>query len=180
MLDQTWRFDSFLAPDALGELCDAAKAEGIACQTRSDARYGVTYALAHVRDAATGQDFAARRSAAAAYEPAIIALAIEPQTADALPGLFEALGGVGAPAGMVSCEVRAGAAILEFTPSVSPWQLIRCLVDAELRRFGGGARTTTLLSPLTLQMQTQIAADGLECADMLPDRVLEALLDADR
>jgi hypothetical protein len=178
-LDQTWRFDSTLSPDARTALVAAAKAGGISCVARADERIGATYVLAAVPDPETGQEFAAQHSASATYEPPIIALAIEPQSADALPSLFKALGGEGAPAGIVGCERREDVVILEFTPSVTPWRLVRSLIDVELQRFAS-ARKTTLLSPLTLQMQTQIVADGLDCAQIAPDRVLEVLIDADR
>jgi len=59
---------------------------------------------------------------------------------------------------------------------VTAWRVVRALIDVELKRFGTAARKTTLLTPLTLQMQTQIAADGLECPDVAPGRVLEKLL----
>lgn len=178
-LDQTWRFDSALSPGGRAALVAAAKSAGISCVARADERFGATYVLAAVPDPESGQEFAAQHSASATYEPPIIALAIEPQSADALPPLFEALGGAGAPAGIVGCERREDAVILEFTPAVTPWRLVRSLIDLELQRFAS-ARKTTLLSPLTLQMQTQIAADGLDCPEIAPGRVLEALIDADR
>lgn len=178
-LEQTWRLDSALSPDGRAELVAAAKARGMSCIARADERFGATYVLAAVPDAQMGQEFAAQHSASATYEPPIIALAIEPQSPDALPALFEALGGEGAPAGIVGCERREDAVILEFTPSVTPWRLVRSLIDVELQRFAS-ARATVLLSPLTLQMQTQIAGDGLDCPQLAPDRVLEALIDADR
>lgn len=173
---QTWRFDRVLSEKERTALLAAAKTEGISCEIRTDERFAATYVLAHVPEQETSQDFAARNSAPATYDPAIIAVAIEPQAGDALPALFEALSGDGAPAGVVSCERRDGALILEFTPSVTAWHVVRALIDVELKRFGTTARKTTLLSPLTLQMQTQIAADGLECPDIAPGRVLEKLL----
>lgn len=178
-VDQTWRFDAMLSPQERETLLAAARAEGIACEVRAVDRFGSTYVSASVPDARAGQEFAARHHASAAYDPPVIALAIEPQNANALPALFEALGGAGAPAGVTGCEIRERALILEVALSVSPWRLVRAVIDAELARFAS-TRTTTLLSPLPPALQAQVAADGLDCPEIAPARVIEVLIDADR
>jgi len=91
----------------------------------------------------------------------IIALQIEPEAKDALPILAQALGGPGGPAGVTRAEVAGSALTLEFRPALTPWSTIRALLDTELARFGSTTRRTVLRSELSLELQTQIAADGL-------------------
>jgi hypothetical protein len=111
----------------------------------------------------------------------IIALQIEPEAKDALPVLAQALGGPGAPAGVTRAEILADALALEFHPATTPWSTIRALIDTELARFGSTTRRTLLRSSLSLEMETQLAADGLQCAELGPDRILEKLIaDVDR
>ena len=111
----------------------------------------------------------------------IIALEIEPEAEDALPFLAQALGGPGGPAGVTRADVVRRVLFLEFRPSKTPWKTIRTLIDTELGRFGSTTRRTTLCSTLSLEMETQLAAEGLQCAEIAPDRVLEKLIaDVDR
>jgi len=111
----------------------------------------------------------------------IIALEIEPEAEDALPILAQALGGPGGPAGVTRAEVVRHALMLEFRPAQTPWPTIRTLIDAELSRFGSTTRRTTLRSTLSLEMETRLAAAGLQCDEIAPDRVLEKLIaDVDR
>ena len=77
------------------------------------------------------------------YDGTIIALAIEPTPAHVLPAIEGALGGDGAPAGVLECTIEAETAIVEFRPELTPPALILDLVDVELRRFHG-----TSASPL--------------------------------
>lgn len=177
----TWRFDAGLPHKDRSAFSAAASAVGIRSEMRSSERFGSTYALLEVADAARAQELAATYPGATAFDPAIIALAIEPEAQDALPALLSALSGPGAPAGVRSAQSRGDAFILEFSPERTSWRTVKALIDAELSHFGSSARRTTLLSPLSLAMETQIAADGLQCPDIEPSRVLEALLaDADR
>ena len=110
------------------------------------------------------------------YDDAIIALAIEPTPADALPAIREALSGPGGPAGVLECDVSGGAAIVEFLPSRIAASLILNVADVELRRFRG-YRKVTLLNPLPAEVTAKIAADGLQSAEITPERILEALLE---
>ena len=111
------------------------------------------------------------------YGDAIIALAIEPEPADALQALLQALGGPGAPSGVVSCERFGDTLIVEFSPGVTPARLIARIADVEIRRFEGHRRIE-LLTPLPLSVLAAIAADGLQAAEIAPDRVLEHLLES--
>jgi len=112
------------------------------------------------------------------YGESIIALAIEPAPPDALQPLADALGGRGAPAG-VRCEIRGPRIILEILPSVTPPALALQLADVELRRFHG-SRRTELLAPLSTAVAAAVAADGLHCVEIAPNRILEPLLEPDR
>jgi hypothetical protein len=109
------------------------------------------------------------------YDADIMALAIEPLPADALPVLADALGGPGAPAGVVECSIAGSRLIVEFRPDVTRPALLMRIIDVELRRFGG-CRRTQLLSPLTMRTAAAIAAQGLQAPEIASDRILESLL----
>lgn len=111
-----------------------------------------------------------------AYETAIIAMALSPTVPQALPSLREAFEGPGRPAGVLACLPYSGGVILEWDPNVSDPELILGLVDVELRRFASG-RTIELLSPLPPATVAKIAAQGLQAPQILPNRVLELLID---
>jgi hypothetical protein len=113
------------------------------------------------------------------YDAAIIALAIEPSAADALPQLAQALGGPGAPAGICGCEQIGKELLIEFRPDVTSVRLVRALIDVELRRFASAHRTQ-LLSPLPESVAAAIAADGLQAPEIASDRALESLLGVER
>ena len=110
------------------------------------------------------------------YDGAIIALAIEPTPADALPAIEGALGGDGSPAGVLDCTVASGSAIVEFQPELTSPTLILDLVDVELRRFHG-YRKVRLLNPLPASLVAHIASAGLQAPEIAPDRILEMLLE---
>ena len=110
------------------------------------------------------------------YDGTIIALAIEPTPADALPAIEGALRGDGAPAGLLDCTTASGSAIVEFRPELTPAALVLDLADVELRRFHG-YRKVTLLNPLPVSVVAQIASAGLQAPEIAPDRILESLLE---
>lgn len=110
------------------------------------------------------------------YGEAIIALAIEPAPADALPILAQALGGPGAPAGIVACETAGKSLIVEFRPALTQPALLLRIADVELQRFRG-YRRTQLLSPLPVAVTAAIAANGLQAPEIEPGRILETLLE---
>ncbi|HKU68214.1 MAG TPA: hypothetical protein VJP85_10595 [Candidatus Baltobacteraceae bacterium] len=109
------------------------------------------------------------------YDAEIIALAIEPLPADALPLLAQALGGPGAPAGVCECATHGERLILEFRPDLTPAGLLVRIIDVELRRFRG-SRRTQILTPLSMRTAAAIAADGLQAPEIASDRILESLL----
>ena len=106
----------------------------------------------------------------------VIALAVSPREAEALPFLYHALGGPGRPAGVVRCETKDGTLAVEWDMSRTAAPIMMALIDVELSRFGGG-RSTRVLAPIPLAWSTDIAARGLQAPEIAPGRVLEELLE---
>ena len=134
-----------------------------------------TYGLVEGADALCG---AALREAtrAAVFDRPIIALAIFPSEAEALPAILEALGGRGRPAGVLGCEEAAGGAIVEWDLDATACEVVLGLVDVEIDRFHAW-RSNALLTPLPLAWWTRIAATGLRSPDITEQRVLEEQLE---
>jgi hypothetical protein len=86
------------------------------------------------------------------YQTAVIAWAVFPTVPEALPQLYEALGGTGRI------------------------EIVMKVVDVELRRFCSGRRAE-LLSPLTPALSAKIAASGVAAPEIAADRILELLVD---
>lgn len=110
------------------------------------------------------------------YDGAIIALAIEPTPADALPAIEAALSGDGMPAGVLDCAISGGSVVVEFRPELTSPALVLDLADVELRRFHGW-RKVALLNPLPVSLVAQIASAGLQAPEIAVDRILESLLE---
>jgi hypothetical protein len=123
-------------------------------------------------------DLAAIRAATrgTVLESAVIALAVLPNVAEALPSLLDALGGAGGPVGVVACHAIDGGVIVEWNLDRTEYDVVLGLVDVELQRFHA-SRVNELLSPLPLEWWTRIAAHGLRAPQIAPDRVLDALLE---
>lgn len=111
------------------------------------------------------------------YGEAIIALAIEPTPADALPGLLRVVQGPGSPAGVCGCDVDGSGLIVELQPSRTQPELLLRMIDVELRRTNG-YRRIALLSPLPVELIALVAASGLQAAEIAPNRILESLLES--
>ncbi|HVS45338.1 MAG TPA: hypothetical protein VMS32_01585 [Verrucomicrobiae bacterium] len=116
---------------------------------------------------------------ARAYPRSVIALAVTPRPAEALPVLLEALGGPGRPAGVLDCAIVGDELCVEWDSQVTAAALITVTLDAELARFNG-TRTTRLLRPLGVEAIVKVAADGLGATQLDPQRILEVLLGASR
>ncbi|MBV9402947.1 MAG: hypothetical protein JO018_04370 [Candidatus Eremiobacteraeota bacterium] len=176
----TLRFERMLSPAEASALAADARTAGCELEVRSNERFARTYALvSSERDGAS--DFAARYEDAGRYADPLLALSIEPQATEALRPLAAALTGSGAPEGVLSAHIVEHALLIEFFPARTSWRFVRALIDVELARYGSTVRRTMLLSPLTADMEIQIAADGLQEPELNESRVLEALLsDADR
>lgn len=175
----TWyrilRFGTPLSSDEAAHVTGALEALGVRVRLGAPA-YGRQYALAEGRDDANAAELSGAFDGIV-HDGAVIALAIEPWTVDALSPLVAALGAPGMPAGVRSCERAANAAIVEFDAALTPPAMLFTVVDAELRRYGAPVRRTTLLSPLSAESAARVAADGLECAEMTPGRILEFLIE---
>lgn len=160
---------------ALQDRVAALARDGVRVRIAQSASIPRIYALVEGPQAVDPAEPAAEFPDARWYDAVIIALAIEPLPADALPHLQHALGGPGAPAGISECTVFGTQLIVEFAPGVTHADLILRIIDVELRRFGG-SRRTQLLTPLPMATMAAIAARGLQAPEIASDRILEPLL----
>jgi len=133
-----------------------------------------SYALFEVA-ADEGREEIAAVAQATLYETAIIALAVSPTVAQAMPSLRETFSGEGRPAATLDCRESGAALVLEWNLDAAPVGLMMGLIDVDLRRFASG-RTTELLNPLPRHVVTRLAADGLGAPEIEPSRVLDLLL----
>lgn len=157
----------------------ALRACGGSARWRVSARAGRSYALLGLPDECSNVAVAAAAAAggATAYDAPVIALAVFPTVAEALPPLGTALGGPGGPAGVRSCEpCPNGGAVVEWDLETTPAAVVLGLIDVELARFAAG-RTIELLTPLPPAWTARIAADGLRTPEISSARILETLLD---
>jgi hypothetical protein len=152
-----------------------AAARGARLEWGVHPRFGRAYALLADAD---GECIAGIRGECRAIvvEAPVIALAVFPSVEEALPSIIDALCGEGRPVGMVACDLIRGGCILEWDLERTSAELILELIDAELDRFRAH-RMSELLSPMPLTWWTRIAAEGLRCPQIRPDRVIEELLE---
>jgi hypothetical protein len=134
-----------------------------------------SYALLELPDTLDAAELP-RIPGAIVYDGAVIAWAVFPTVAEALPYLYDALAGPGRPAGVLACRPCEGGAIVEWDPAVTPIGIVLRLMDVELRRFNSG-RTAELLSPPAPAVLAQIAASGLRAPEIGEQRILELLID---
>jgi hypothetical protein len=151
---------------------DALRPKGGSVIWRASAAAGRTYALLSVPDR---YDAARLRAIASGtmYDEPIIALAVFPTVAEALPSLRETFDGAGRPAGVLACVPCPGGLVIEWDPSVTGAEIIVALVDVELHRWQSG-RTAELLSPLPRSLVAKVAASGLRAPQIVPERVVES------
>lgn len=173
---RTLRIDEAPADALQQEVAAALRHDGLRIAFGAPSGIDRTYVLLQGPQSIDPAELEASLPAAKWYPEAIMALAIEPAPPDALPALAQALGGPGAPAGITACEQAGECVLIELVPSVTPASFVLAVADAELRRFSG-YRRVRLLSPLTVDALAKIAADGLQAAEIRPDRILEALLE---
>ena len=141
---------------------------------QANPKFARAYAL--VEDDALDIDALRGATRGSVLDSAVIALAVLPNVAEAIPLLQDALGGAGRPAGIVSCERIDGGVIVEWDLDRTSVAVVLALADVELRRFQA-SRVNELLSPLTLEWWTKIAASGLKAPQIAPNRVLDALVE---
>ncbi len=162
--------------DALRARIDVAvDAVGGRSRWRSSVRASRSYGLLELPDGRRNAAVAAA-SGAIVFDSAIIALAVFPAVAEALPALLAALGGTGRPGGVAACEPIDGGIAIEWDPQRTGAGVVLGIVDVELARFHSG-RTAELLTPLPPAWVAEIAADGLRAPSMSSDRILEDLIE---
>ncbi len=163
-----------MAPDcgpadcAAVEFAVRASGAGIvwAPRARSGRRYGsVAHSTRGLRAALTAIEGVSVRDE-------VIAIAVYPSAPEALPAIADALGGPGAPDGVLSCDATGDALLVEWDPSRTPASIVYGLIDVELARFHA-SRLVELLVPLSDALLAQIAAEGLRAPDLGADRILE-------
>ena len=172
MIFQTVSFGRQASEAERGDVEAAVRARGGSVTWRSSARAGRTYGLVRLPEG----ELKTAIGAATVHDTAIIALAVYPVVAEALPYVADALAGVGRPAGVLNASTCDGGVVVEWDPRLTAAAAIYDLVDVELRRFGGG-RTAELLAPLPEAVVAKIAADGLQAPEISPDRELETLVE---
>lgn len=171
----TVSIDGVLDPKRRAEIDGVVQRAGGTAVWRSSEPAGRTYALLTLPD---GYDHAAIQAASegVVYDKAVIAMALFPAIAEALPPVLEALGGPGRPAGVLACRPCPGGAVVEWDPDVTEAGVILAIVDVELRRFAS-ARVAELLSPLPPSVVARLAASGLRAPQIEPHRILELRID---
>lgn len=172
---RTLRFDAPPDDSLERRIREALEHDGVLLQISGSRELRRTYVLVEGPEGVDPAELQPLMPDARWFPAAIVALAIEPAPKDALPPLAHALGGPGAPAGMISCEVSMDRLVVEFRPDITSARTIAASIDVELRRFSG-SRVTELLAPLPVHQWSAIAAEGLACLEMTEDRILESLL----
>lgn len=160
--------------DAAPNLAALAR-DGVRVRVEKSHAAARTYALVEGPEGVDPAELMQAAADARWYDAPIIALAIEPSCADALPLLERALGGPGAPAGVCECTRVAGELLVEFRPDVTPPGLVLRIIDVELARLAC-ARRIRLLTPLPVDLLAAVAAQGLQAPEIAADRILESLL----
>ena len=101
----------------------------------------------------------------------VVCLEIEPRDRGLLGALRDALGGPGAPAGVLRCSAGPRCIRLEFDPRRTPLSFIIDLIDVTLESSAG--RTIALRSKLDDATLCLLAGDLLGLTDLEPSRILE-------
>lgn len=175
---QTLRLDAVLDESTKATLERTVRGAGATLRVRSSERFGRTYAAIESAVPVRADVLLRGLPGATLFDGAVIALAIEPTPADALPMLTTAVGGPGGPAGVKTAEPVSAALVVEFSAERSPARFVLDIVDLELRRFGGH-RHVELLTPAPAEWLARAASEGLGAPDIDTSRILEALLERD-
>ncbi len=137
------RFDRVLAKNEGDELTRVLRSAGItAGPWRSPAHSGRTYGTLRfeaLRDRAPLERLGGRVD-----EPALTVLEIAPDHPERLGALAAALGGTGAPAGVVDCLPLPAALLIELDEGRTPLATLLDVVDIELEREPGRRITPVL------------------------------------
>jgi hypothetical protein len=156
----------------------AAASRGGSIEWGLHPHFGRAYALINGEHA---ECFGAMRDEcrAVVFKTPVIALAVFPSVAEALPSIVEALTGPGRPGGIIACDRLDHGVVIEWDLDRTAASVVLGLIDTELDRFHAG-RVNMLLSPLPLEWWTRIASEGLRAPEIAPDRVIENLLNLHR
>ncbi len=152
---------------------ERARRDGFSIEWRHSPEFERSYALI---EGASPESLAELFDHATVFESPVIALALRPNVAEALPALQSALGGPGRPAGIVGCERYQHALVIEWDLDTTPASLVLAVIRVELARIHASC-VKLLLAPIPLAWWTRIAAEGLGAPEIAPDRVLEALVE---
>ena len=169
------RFDTSLSDDDVARMRSDGTLPGLDVRFAPPA-FGRTYGLVRSNDEIDSTALQAG-SGAVVFDGTVIAIAIEPSQPDALPLLERALREPGGMPGIRSVAVVDGSAVVELDTSVTPVNRLFAVVDVELARFGAPLRRTHLLAPMSANVMASVAAGGLACPEITPDRILESLLE---
>jgi len=167
----TLSIDGLLDPKRRADIEDAVRRAGGTALWRFNEAARRTYALLELPDGADPNAIGAA-SGGVAYDKAVIALALFPAIAEALPFVLEALGKAGRPAGILACRRCPGGVVVEWDPDVTQAAVVLGIVDVELRRFAS-PRVAELLAPLPPAVVAKVAAAGLHAPQIAPQRILE-------
>lgn len=154
------------AHDDVSVITEAVRSLGGSVTFHSEAAFGRRYGILE------GELGEAR---IVVYDTAIIAIALTPSTAEALPLLEAALQGAGRPTGTLATERIEDALIIEWDPQHTSVAVIFGVVDVELARLHA-SRRVSVLTPLSTATAALIAAEGLRAAAISRERVLEVRL----
>ncbi len=171
----TLRYRTRPSDAAIARVADIVQRRGGTIAWRHNEDEIPTYALIENADDGCAVELAAVVEAEIADGP-IIALAVSPQVPQAMPLLEHALAGPGAPVALDVCRRSGDALLLEWNLDRLAAPTLLALVDVELARVRSG-RTTRLVAPIPLIWWTRIASHGLAAPDVVPERVLEFLLE---
>lgn len=164
------RFDGALGPERRDAVATALSSAGIAVASWTQARSAPrTYASLELPPEAA-PDAASRGGAARFDEPALVVLEIAPNAPSRLAALGAALGGPGAPAGVLDVVAGESSVLVEMDPRAS----LRLLLDVVDSEFGAWpARTVTPLLPLSDASLAALASATLAIPDLDARRLIE-------
>ncbi len=169
------RFDRVLADDERDELTRILRSAGIeAGPWRSPSGSGRTYSLLRFESGAVPEEL--ERLGARAHEPALTILEIAPDRAERASSLAAALGGDGAPSGVLDCLELPASVLIELDEARTPLATVVDVVDIEL---GGakGRRITPVLG-LSDERLAAFAAALLSDPELDASRLIETYTDS--
>lgn len=164
------RFDRVLDEDEGDELTRVLGSAGVAAGPwRTPARSGRTYGTLRF-EAALDRTLLERRGGRV-DEPPLTVLEIAPERTERVGALAAALGGAGAPAGVVDCLALSASLLVELDETRTPLATLLDVVDIELER-APGRRVTPVLG-LSDERLAALAATLLGDPELDAGRLIE-------